>query len=162
MGSGFQDYTWLSDPDSINERIRSVSCLRKNNQIRIPEAFRKRQPYPSAGMIENKPEMDTGTGFGYGHRNSPEICAIRPFLVVRRSPGYFPLKKTSDRIASKLQKVSRELHHFFFILDFVLYFLFWMSSILSFISDVDLDDTVDEHFTFNSIEYTLSHNDRPR
>jgi hypothetical protein len=38
-------------------------------------------------LAGKKPETDTGTGFGYGRRNSPEICAIQPFSAVHHSPG---------------------------------------------------------------------------
>jgi hypothetical protein len=35
------------------------------------------------------------------------------------------------------------------------------SSILSILSDVDLDDIVAEHLTYDSTGYVLIHNDRP-
>ena len=103
MGSGSQDYTWLSDadsvndrirsvsclrkkkqsdPDSVNGRIRSVSCLRKNNRIRIPETaavYGHRILAPE--LTGNKPEMDTGTDFGYGRRKSVRSGRFPPYVV---------------------------------------------------------------------------------
>jgi hypothetical protein len=86
MRSGFQNRPG-------NARIRSVSWIRKKQSDphsgTVPETRVVYGYYFLAPeWAGNELETDTGTRFGYGRRNSPEIFPIRPFPAVRDSPGY--------------------------------------------------------------------------
>ncbi len=68
--------------------------------------------------------------------------------------NYFIISRTTKSISIVIAIV------FFFHSSLVSSFSFLTLSILSVSGAVDLDDIIDKHFTYDSIGYALTHNDR--